>query len=155
MMLPDYDMKWAILALAKEVRSSSLPPDQAALVFLHLGIAAGAISEWALADQVLATTMPYLPPPRQVDCAQHWANALIRLNRTNEALNLLKETVKKIPDDSDLRQSLARAYIKNDNLPDARQEYQNILNMPKLSPQRREQIQAELASLMKRLEKPA
>ena len=150
MMLPDYDMKWAIVALGQEARSSQLPPDQAALVFLHLGIAAGAISEWALADQVLATAMPYLPPARQVDCAQHWANALIRLNRTNEAVNLLKDVVSRIPDDADLRLSLARAQAKNNNRPEAEKEYRALLELPNLSEQRRQQVRGELEGFLRR-----
>jgi len=145
MMLPDYDMKWAIDALLQETLSSGLPPEQAALAYLHLGMVADAISEWVLADQVLSMAMPNLPPAPQVDCAQHWANALIRLQRTNEAVNLLRAVVKRVPNDPDLRLSLARALKKNGDPAGAETEYRSLLELPGLSEQWRRRVQSEIA----------
>ena len=150
MMLPDYDMRWAVVALLQEVRSSHLPPGQEALACLHLGIVAGAISEWAMADQVLAMAMPNLPPARQIDCAQHWANALIRLDRINEAVNLLRDVVKRIPDDPDVRLSLARALAKNGDLPGAEKEYRDLLELPGLPSEWKHRARSELERFLRR-----
>jgi len=150
MMLPDYDMKWAVAALLQEVSSSHLPPGQEALACLHLGIVAGAISEWAMADQVLAMAMPNLPPARQIDCAQHWANALIRLDRINEAVNLLRDVVKRIPDDPDARLSLARALAKNGDLPGAEKEYRTLLELPGLPTEWKHRARSELEKFLRR-----
>jgi Flp pilus assembly protein TadD len=88
--------------------------------------------------------MPNLPPAPQVDCAQHWANALIRLQRTNEAVNLLRDVVKRIPNDPDLRLSLARALKKNGDPAGAETEYRSLLELPGLSDQWRRRVQSEI-----------
>ncbi len=143
----DLDMKWAISLLLETARDPNTPPAVAGLAMLHLGMVATGIGEMDLATKIYPSAIPNLKPDLQGVCAQHWADALVKLKRASEAVNLLRDQLEQHPENRDLRLSLARCLVKNNNNIEAIGEYQALLDNPDLKPEERATIQAERAKV--------
>lgn len=115
--------------------------------YLNLGIAVAGMDNLSLADQLFQKAQSCLEPDRQPFLAIHWADALVRLGRDGDALTLLQDACQAYPDNLDARWALARTYVRVNMLPEARREYQNLLQENDLDPKGRAMLEEELNRL--------
>ena len=78
--------------------------------------------------------------------AAHWANAMVLLDRTREAVALLRAAHDEFPEELDLQLALARAHAMN-NEPDLARELYEALLATDIDPAGRASIERELAEL--------
>lgn len=145
----DLDMKWAVTLLLDETDRASLSIKDAGATLMHLGMVCAAINELDLADQVFSRAMAKLAPELQGVCGQHWADVLVHLRRSTEAVNLLRDLGARLPDNTDVKISLARTLAKSGNVAEARNVYEQVLQSPALDESDRTRIQGELEAVSK------
>jgi tetratricopeptide (TPR) repeat protein len=125
---------------------SGAPPEKACEAYFNLGIISAGMEQLKMADQLFSRAMGCLPADQQPFLALHWADTLMRLDRSNEALALLKDAKNRYPENLDERWALARTLAKLGQYVEAREEYQALLDKPGLDPKGREMIEKEMNS---------
>ena len=115
--------------------------------YLNLGIAVAGMGNLSLADQLFEKAHGCLEETRQPFLAIHWADALVRLGREPEALAMLQTACEAYPDNFEARWTLARLYGRKNMIPEARREYQNLLQENDLDPKGRAMLEQELNRL--------
>lgn len=140
----ELEMGWAVAYLLAELRNARLDPADSGPVLLHMAMVMSAIQDLEGADRLFPAAMPNLPPDLQGVCAQYWADVMVRLQRPHEAVNLLRDTKSRMPENIDVRHALARSLIKCGKPEDAKAEYEALLQLPALKDEDRKRIQAEM-----------
>lgn len=138
---------WAARMLLETAQSASRDTPGLCLANFNLGIVFAGLNELNAADQLFTRAQPCLETTQQAFLAVHWADVMVRQDRTPEALDLLRETRQKSPDNMDVQWALARTFVKLGLRDDAREEYKALLARPDLAPQGRAMLENELAGV--------
>lgn len=125
----------------------SVPAQQQCVARLNLGIIYLNFKEFSRADAILAGAMQCLPPELVATHAVMWSEALLELNRGLEALNLLQPIRASADSNFDVRHAYARALVKTGKIPEARDEYNALLQEPGLGSAGRTVLEEELKAL--------
>lgn len=140
----ELELQWVVAKLLEETAAAHRPADETATILFHLGMVSAGIDQLDLADRAFAAAMPNLAPDVQPVCAQYWADTLVRLNRPFEAVNLLRGLLTRIPENVDVRLSLARALVRAGQRDAAKGEYEAALALPSLTSDDRSRVEREL-----------
>ncbi len=137
---------WAARLLL-EVLQASPDAEVGCGAYLNLGISFAGLERLDLADQLFVKTKSCIDPEREAFLALHWADTMVRQNRFEEAIALLREARDKHPDNLDGRWALARTLAKNGRIEEARVEYTALLQESALAPEGRSMLEREMKGL--------
>lgn len=139
---------WAVGILAQVVQGSSLPDLDKGRALYALGFAYLTIEAWSHADATLAQAAELLPPSEKASCSAYRSEALFRLGRVPEALDVARGAAAALPTTLSVRRQYARILAQAGRQEDAQTEYLAIINGFKLEPAQREAIEAEMKSVL-------
>ena len=138
---------WLVRRVAEALRASSLTEAQRGAGLQELGTACLLTGDWERADGLLEEALGLLPLEQRAFAHLHRAEALSQLGRFFEAEELVNRVLRQAPGLFHARWQLARLHARAGWRTEARREYQYLLRSPRLAPETRRQIQAELDAL--------
>lgn len=144
---PAQTFTWAAKILLESISQAPAETPGVCSACFNLAITFAALDELDIAAQLFTRAKPCLNKEQQPFLAVHWADLLVRQQRSEEALELLRQAVKEFPNNLDVHWALARTYGKLALIGEAKQEYETLLNMPDLSQQGRAMLEKEMAEL--------
>jgi len=136
---------WAAQIFLEKLSEQSPGAAHACSAFLNLGIVFAACDDLNTADPLFSKAMECVTGPEKAFVAIHWADTLVRLERPENALKLLRDARRRYPENFDARWALARTLVMQGATKEARKEYEFLLQQEKLDPKGREMLEKELA----------
>jgi tetratricopeptide (TPR) repeat protein/O-antigen ligase len=143
----ELEMGWAVMMMADEARGVVITPVDTSIALLHLGIVSSSINDFKTAEQLFPESMTNLPEEMRPVALQHWADALLRQKRPDQAINLLQPIVLAEPQNAEVRLTLARTLAAAKRYPEARVEYKAVLALPNLPDALKNEAEGELGKL--------
>jgi len=141
------DMSWAADLLMAAAQGLPATGEAAARARLHTGIIQIRLGRHAAGLGLLRAALPELPRTARIDCRVHMANALIQLDRLDEAARELERVVELEPSLIDLWVLLARTHRDAGQTFEARRTYDSILREFDLDRGSRAILEEELRAL--------
>jgi len=138
---------WVLDLCLTEASGPLLAPYERSAVLLNLGRVLMALEEFEGAQALLAQVQPHLLGREQTVCLELRIDALLRLDRLGEAIPLLRDAVARVPNDTGVHLTLARALAQQGQTDAARFEYQVLLGLPGLPPGDHARIRLEMEAL--------
>ncbi|HEO71549.1 MAG TPA: tetratricopeptide repeat protein, partial [Candidatus Hydrogenedentes bacterium] len=137
------ELLWAADRLLGEVEAVPPVVTTVGSAYLALGTFYATLDDAKKAEGLFAKAMPLLELDEAVICIQQWAQALTRLNRTGQAIDLLERFVGDHPDQLGVRVMLARIFAQAGRLDKARAELEGVLGSPELTDDFRNRVEQE------------
>lgn len=140
---------WAAEILLAQAEQAALEEASEAFcrAYLNLGIMFAMLEQLPLAEGLFSQAAPCIDEDLEPHLRIHWADTLMRLERTQAALELLEEGHARAPGHLDLHWALARTYAAAGNIPAAEEAYDSLLAAPGVTHQGRARLQEELEAL--------
>lgn len=118
------------------------------MTWLNLAIVLSGMEQYAVAESLYPRAMQCLEGENIAVAGVQWASTLQRTGRMPEALNLLRDLLGRFPDTPDLRHAYAQALARNQQITEALQEYDRLLDLPYLPPNVTQQLETERNALL-------
>lgn len=115
--------------------------------YLDLGIAFNVLNDLAEADSLFRQASRCLDDPGLAVLAIHWGDTLVRLDRPQDAVDLLREAHSRNPENLEVWFAFARGLARLGMVPEARTEYERLLERNDVSGRAREMMENELGDL--------
>lgn len=144
--IPSQHQPWLLRALAAEVEAYPLDED-CAMLYLNLGAVAHKAEQYEVADNVLNGVGLYLNEANWKAYVRVHSETLLKLDRGDAAVNLLRSAIEREPRDAELRATLARTLATLGRTSLATLEYTMLLATFSFDPETKAQLEAELAAL--------
>lgn len=138
---------WAAKILLEQAAQAAPETPGLCIANFNLAVTLVGLEELESAQKLFAQAQSCLPEEQQPFLAIHWADTFVRQNRTTDALDLLRQTVAKYPTNLDAHWALARTLVKAGQIGEAKEQYQQLLQMPDLAPEGRAMLEKELSML--------
>lgn len=141
------ELDWVLQLLGDAAGDAALSDYERGRILLDSGGILGALGQFDRAEATLNQAQPLLTGQDYVRCLEQRVNVLLETRRTAEALPLLEEAAARAPDNIDVRRALANVLAQHGRVAAARFQYQLLLGLPGLTPEDRQAIEEELATL--------
>ena len=138
---------WTIQFMLKRLQALTPDDPKPCLAYMNLGIMLNGFQQFAAADGLFPAAMQCLTGDNRVVAGTHWAQSMFGLERPREALGLLEELRAQFPDNPDLQLVYAQALARTKHIPEAIQEYDQLLELPNLPGNIRQQLEKERDAL--------
>ncbi len=138
---------WAARILLETAQTADPADPAICAAWMNLGIVHAGMDELEIADRIFTHAERCIDTDRAAFLAIYWADALLRMDRGDEALARLLNARDKAPDNLDCLWAIARTYARIGRFDQAREAYAELLKEPDLAPQGRAMIEEELQAV--------
>lgn len=141
-------LSWAAQLLFEAAVNAQGSEPTLCRTWLNLAIVLAGMEQYTAAESLYPRAMQCLEGENTAIAGIQWADTLQRMGRTPEALNLLRDLLARFPDMPELRHAHAQTLVRNQQIPEALQEYDALLDVQYLPPNVKEQLEAERNALI-------
>jgi len=141
------DYAWLAELEMLYLNRSRLDPKVRGASLNELGQALSYMGQHEAAERVFAMSLPDVPEDEKPRVLARRGEALARVGRTSDAVEVLHQASERAPEDASIRWALARALAKAGQHDRARREYTRLAETPNLTREARRLIEEETETL--------